>query len=139
MLQLNKTLSPHYSHNISNENIYFLGFSQGACLAADYAARFPARYGGVFMLSGGLIGDKIPVADFQGDLQQTPVFLGCSEMDFHIPEKRVHESAEIFKRLNADVTKKLYPNLGHTINRDELEVINKILAVRASFGQVSVI
>ena len=114
-------------HRIARKDIFLLGFSQGACLAVDYAARNPDKYAGIFCLSGGLIGEKIEAADYTGDMQQTPVFLGCSENDFHIPEARVHESAEIFKSLNAKVTKKLYPNLGHTINRDEIDIINQIL------------
>jgi phospholipase/carboxylesterase len=115
------------SEHISNENIFLLGFSQGACLAVDYAARNPGKYAGVFCLSGGLIGEKLEPSDYQGDMKKTPVFLGCSENDFHIPEERVHESADIFTSLNAAVTKRIYPNLGHTINRDELAFINKIL------------
>jgi len=115
------------SAGISSENIYLLGFSQGACLVVDYAARYPKKYAGVFCLSGGLIGESLIPEDYTGDLQQTPVFFGCSENDFHIPEERIHQSAEIFQSLNADVTKRIYPNLGHTINRDELALINKIL------------
>jgi len=114
--------------NIPTQNIYILGFSQGACLAVDYAARFAARFAGVFALSGGLIGDKITPRDYDGNLHQTPVFFGCSDTDFHIPEERVHESAKIFENLNANVTKRLYPNMGHTINRDELNFINQVLS-----------
>jgi phospholipase/carboxylesterase len=116
------------SGNISRENIYLLGFSQGACLAADYAARFPARYGGIFILSGGLIGDRLDPSDYSGDLRQTPVFLGCSDMDFHIPEARVHESAGIFRQLNASVTEKIYPGLGHSVSREEIEIVKDILS-----------
>jgi len=114
-------------NNLPGENIFLLGFSQGACLAADYAARYPIRLGGVFALSGGLIGDKLNPAEYKGDLQKTPVFLGCSESDFHIPAERVHESSRIFNDLNADVTKRLYPEPGHTINQEELDFINQAI------------
>jgi len=117
---LNKT-------GIPNEKIYFLGFSQGACLAADFAARYPSRYGGVFVLSGGLIGEILRSDDYNGDLGQTPVFFGCSDSDFHIPEERVHESADIFEKLNADVTKTIYPDMGHTINLDEIDSVNRLI------------
>jgi phospholipase/carboxylesterase len=113
---------------ISSEHIHLLGFSQGACLALDYAARFPSRFGGVFALSGGLIGQKIDINDYQGDLKKTPVFLGCSDEDFHIPVERIHKSALIFENLNAAVTKRIYPNMGHTINQDELHFVKQILS-----------
>jgi len=119
---------------IPRENTFLLGFSQGACLASDFAARFPDRFGGVFALSGGLIGDVLDRKVYQGDLQQTPVFLGCSDRDFHIPEARIHESAAIFENLNAVVTKRLYPNMGHTVNRDEINMINQVLSEKRSAG-----
>jgi len=119
------------SKNIARDNIYLLGFSQGACVAADYAARHPARYGGIFVLSGGLIGDRLDPSDYRGDLGQTPVFLGCSDMDFHIPETRVHESAGVFRRLNAGVTEKIYPGLGHSVNREEIDIVKHLLGTAA--------
>lgn len=115
------------NNNIPSERIYLLGFSQGACLAADYAARFPSRFGGVFALSGGLIGENLSASDYYGDMKRTPVFFGCSEKDSHIPEERIHESVTIFENLNADVTEKIYLFMGHTINKDELAVIKKAL------------
>lgn len=104
------------------EKIALLGFSQGACLALEYAASTPRRYGAVFGLSGGLIGETLP--EYSGSLDGTPVFLGCSDVDFHIPVERVHESAAVFKRLNAAVDARIYPNLGHTINQDEADVVS---------------
>jgi len=100
-----------------------LGFSQGACLASEFVARNPERYGGLAGLSGGLIGETIDPEDYDGDLQGTPAFFGCSDVDPHIPEERVDVSAEVFERLNADVTKRLYPGMGHTINQDESEFV----------------
>lgn len=98
-----------------------LGFSQGACLASEYVARNPRRYGGLVGLSGGLIGETIDPTDYDGDLERTPVFFGCSDVDPHIPEQRVHESAAIFEQLNANVTKRLYEGMGHGVNQDEIK------------------
>ena len=124
----NELLQQLNREGIESQNIYLLGFSQGACLAADYVVRFPKRYGGLFVLSGGLIGDQLDETDYSGsDLHDTPVFLGCSDNDFHIPEERVHQSAQIFESLKAKVTKRIYPNLGHTICQDEIDFINSIL------------
>ena len=109
-------------------DIYLLGFSQGACLALEYVARNPQRFGGVFALSGGLIGAEGTLSGYVGDLAQTPVFLGCSDVDSHIPKERVLESERIFKTLNANVLTKLYKNFGHTVNDDELIVVNRIIA-----------
>lgn len=106
---------------IPTERVMILGFSQGACLASEYVARNPRRYGGLAVLSGGLIGESVDQDDYEGDLDGTPVFLGCSDVDPHIPEERVHESAEIFEQLNGDVTKRLYEGMGHGINQDEIE------------------
>ena len=104
-----------------------LGFSQGACLALEYAARHAQRYGGVAGLSGGLIGPPGTTWDFPGNLDGTPVFLGCSDVDPHIPKDRVQESSAALTRLGASVTERLYPGLGHTINSDELAVVQGML------------
>jgi predicted esterase len=115
---------------IKTQDIFLLGFSQGACLCADYCARYPRRYGGVFVLSGGLIGKNVDEKEFEGDLKRTPVFLGCSESDLHIPVERVHQSTALFKILNANITERIYqPEMGHSINRDELDFINKVLSI----------
>ena len=100
--------------------IILLGFSQGACLALEFAARNARRYGGVVAFSGGLIGPDGTPRDYNGTLDGTPVFLGCSDIDAHIPKARVHESADVLERLGADVTQRIYPGMGHTINRDEI-------------------
>lgn len=113
---------------IPTERVMILGFSQGACLASEYVARNPRRYGGLAVLSGGLIGESVDQDDYEGDLDGTPVFLGCSDVDPHIPEERVHESAEIFEQLNGDVTKRLYEGMGHGINQDEVEHVSEMVA-----------
>lgn len=112
---------------IPKEKIYILGFSQGACLASTFVARYPARYGGLIALSGGLIGNHIDEDSYSGDLEGTPVFMGCSDVDAHIPKERVHESEAIFKKLGASVTVKLYPGMGHLVNQDEIQHIQQLL------------
>jgi phospholipase/carboxylesterase len=109
------------------ENVVLLGFSQGACLTLEFAARHARRYGGVVGLSGGLIGPDGTPRDYPGDFQHTPVFLGCSDVDPHIRKDRVVEAAEVFKRMGADVTMRLYPGMGHMVNEDEIEAVRKIV------------
>lgn len=113
---------------IPKEKTYLLGFSQGACLSLEYAARHAMRYGGVFGLSGGLIGPDGTPRNYPGSMDGTPVFLGCSDVDFHIAKERVLESADVFRRLGADVTVRLYPNMGHTINDDEIAFVRQNLS-----------
>ncbi len=110
-----------------SENIYFLGFSQGACLSSEYVARNAKRYGGVFVLSGGVIGAEINRNNYQGDFQQTPILLGCSDVDAHIPLQRVQESTQIFKDMGADVTEQIYPNAPHSIFQEELDFITQVI------------
>jgi predicted esterase len=104
-----------------------LGFSQGACLAAEFAARNARRYGGVASLSGGLIGPNGTPRDYEGSLEGTPVFLGCSDVDSHIPAERVRQSAEVLERLGGEVTMRLYPGMGHTIIENELETVRTMM------------
>ncbi|MBN2367290.1 MAG: dienelactone hydrolase family protein, partial [Calditrichaeota bacterium] len=105
---------------IPAEKIILMGFSQGACLALEYAVRNPRQYGGIAALSGGLIGPRGIRWDYGGSLQGTPVFLGCDEEDFHIPKERVEESAQILSEKGAEVTLQFYRHMGHTINEDEI-------------------
>ncbi|MBC8035371.1 MAG: dienelactone hydrolase family protein [Chitinophagaceae bacterium] len=115
------------SHGISKENIYLLGFSQGACLGLEYAARNAVRYGGVAGLTGGLIGNSIKSENYQGDFQGTPVFIGTSDPDPHVPVERVYATSNILRTMHADVTEKVYTDMGHTINQDEIDQVNKLL------------
>lgn len=112
---------------ISKENVYFLGFSQGACLTLEFAARNAAAYGGVAAFTGGLIGDKIYPENYKGDFAGTPVFIGTSNPDPHVPVERVYASTNILQQMNAVVTEKVYNNMGHTITMDEIEKANSLL------------
>jgi predicted esterase len=109
------------------EKTVLLGFSQGACLSLEYAARNPRRYGAVVALSGGLIGPDETPRDYEGSLDGTPVFLGCSDIDFHIPLERVNESTGVMKRLGGDVTERIYPSMGHTVNADEIAFVRDLM------------
>lgn len=113
---------------IGAERTMLCGFSQGACLAIEFVARNAQRYGGVVVLSGGLIGPDGTPRDYPGSLAGTPVFLGCSDRDFHIPKQRVELSAEVLQRLEGDVTVRLYPNMGHTVNQDEVTFVQGMMA-----------
>ena len=113
---------------IPPERTLLLGFSQGACLTLEFAARNARRYGGLVGLSGGLIGPDDTPRDYPGSLDGAPVFLGCSDVDPHIPKERVHETAAILRRLGGNVTERLYPNMDHTVNRDEFEFIRGMMA-----------
>ena len=113
---------------ISSERTMLLGFSQGACLSLEFVARNARRYGGVAGLSGGLIGPDGTPRNASGSLAGTPVFLGCSDIDPHIPKARVQETAEVLQQLGGDVTMRLYPRMGHTVNRDELRSVQAMMS-----------
>lgn len=115
------------AQGIGSERVVLMGFSQGACLAQEFAARHARRYAAVVGLSGGLIGPPGTSRDYVGSLEGTPVLLGCSDIDAHIPVERVHETAEVFRRMGAAVDERIYPRMGHTVNRDELDAVNALL------------
>lgn len=112
---------------IKTEHVYFLGFSQGACLTLEFTARNARKYGGIVAFTGGLIGERIKRENYKGDFGQTPVFIGTSDPDFHVPVQRVYASANILREMNASVTEKVYPNRGHTVSEDEIELVNRII------------
>ena len=116
--------------NVTPDRIALMGFSQGACLALEFAARHAQRYAVIAAFSGGLIGPPGTPRNYPGSFAGTPVFLGCSDVDPHIPVERVHESAEVFTRMGATVTKKIYPHMGHTINESEIDLVNGLLNPR---------
>lgn len=114
---------------ITAENIYFLGFSQGACLALEFVARHVQKFGGVVALTGGLIGDKINQDNYSGDFNNTPVFLGTGNPDPHVPIERVKESAKILEKMNAKVHLKVYDGRPHTISQDEIDEANRLVFI----------
>jgi predicted esterase len=109
------------------ERVVLLGFSQGACLSLEFAARNARRYGAVVGLSGGLIGPPGTPRDYPGSFAGTPIFLGCSDRDPHIPKERVDESAAVLKAMGAEVTERIYPAMGHTVNEDEMDHVRRLL------------
>lgn len=124
---LNSIVEMVLQKGFTTEQIYLLGFSQGACLSLEYVARNPQKFGGIFGLSGGLIGETISRENYSGNLEQTKVFLGCSDVDPHIPLQRVYETEEVFKKLNANVTKRIYKGMAHTVNEDEIDFVRTLL------------
>jgi len=112
---------------IPTSRIMLLGFSQGACLASTYAVRHAARYGGVIGYSGGLIGPPGTAWEFDGKFEGAPVFLGCSDVDAHVPAARVRESSAVFRSMGADVTERIYPGMGHLVNEDELKFTRELM------------
>jgi predicted esterase len=113
--------------SIPAERTLLLGFSQGACLASEFVARNADRYGGLAALSGGLIGPTGTPREYPGSLAGMPVFLGCSDVDAHVPKERVMESAAVFERMGATVDLRLYRGMGHTINQDEVDAVRAML------------
>jgi len=122
-----KTVKTALDAGIKAENIYFFGFSQGACLSLEFLARNAQKFGGAVAIIGGVIGHKINRENYRGDFAQTPIFLGTSNPDFHVPVERVYATANILKEMNADVTEKVYANFGHSINEEEIELANSIV------------
>jgi len=109
------------------ERVMLLGFSQGGCLTLEFAARNAQRFGGLVGLSAGLIGPEGTPRDYPGTMGGTPLFLGCDDQDFHIPQERVHETTAVFEKLGGDVTERLYSNLGHAINQDEVVFVQNMM------------
>ncbi len=132
MATVDQVVTEVVAAGIPHERLIILGFSQGACLALEYAARNARRYGGAVGLSGGLIGaDDEPRHD-NGNFAGTPIFLGCSEVDFHIPQYRLEYAAKILADLGGSVTLRLYPNMDHAVNQDEIEYVRGMMAAPKS-------
>lgn len=121
LAKIESTVLELEAHGIAREDIILLGFSQGACLAVEYAVRHARRWGGVAAFTGGLIGERIDRRDDDGGLEGTPFFLGCSDRDPHVPLRRVSETEDVLRRMGAQVEKRVYPGMPHTIIRDELD------------------
>jgi predicted esterase len=112
---------------VRKDRIVLLGFSQGACLTSQFAASHADRYGGVVLYSGGLIGPPGTTWNYPGSFGGTPVFLGCSDVDAHVPKTRVDESAAVFQRMGATVTERIYPGMGHLVNEEEIAFTRTLL------------
>ncbi|WP_315820370.1 alpha/beta hydrolase [Paraflavitalea speifideaquila] len=115
------------AQGFTEKQLYFLGFSQGACLTLEFVARNASRYGGVVAFTGGLIGDRIYKDHYTGDFKNTPIFIGTSDPDMHVPVERVYATSNILRDMNANVTEKVYPNMGHTITQDEIDQANTLI------------
>ena len=112
---------------LPTDRIVLLGFSQGACLASEFALRHPARYGGIIAFSGGLIGPPGTTWPATGRFAGAPAFFGCSDVDAHVPAARVEESAAVYRGMGADVTARIYPGMGHTVIADEIDAARAIM------------
>jgi phospholipase/carboxylesterase len=122
---IDQTVGQAVADGISTNNIYFAGFSQGACLTLEYITRNAMRYGGAVAFTGGLIGEKLDLANYKGDFNGTPILITTGDPDPHVPVSRVEESAEILKGLNANVTLKIYKGRPHTISFEELSLADQ--------------
>lgn len=115
------------SVHIPKEKIYIMGFSQGACLALETTARYPARYAGIAAFSGGLIGEIVDPSKYRGDFEGTRIFIGNSDNDPHIPVVRCEESADILRSMGAEVALRIYPGMGHTVTDEEIREVESFL------------
>lgn len=113
--------------DLKPKDIYFLGFSQGACLVLEYCARHARQYGGIIAFTGGLIGQEPDISRYKGSFEGTPVFIGSSDNDPHVPESRIRQTEVILDRMGAKVIKKIYPRMEHTVNADEWMMAGLIL------------
>ena len=123
---LDRVVRDLVARGVRKDKIVLLGFSQGACLSAEFAARHADRYGGLLIFSGGLIGPPGTTWSYPGSFKGTPVFLGCSDIDAHVPRPRVEESAAVFERMGASVTTRIYSGMGHLVNDDEITIAQGI-------------
>ena len=124
---IGKTVEKAMDAGIKTEHIYFFGFSQGACLSLEFLARNARAYGGAVAIIGGLIGEEINRTNYGGNFHKTPIFIGTSHPDFHVPIQRVYATESILKEMDADVTLKVYDNFGHTIHPEEVEWANRLV------------
>lgn len=124
---LSEIISDINKQGISSDKIYFLGFSQGACLMLEFVSRNARKWGGIVAFTGGLIGDKIYRENYKGDFEGTKIFIGSGNPDAHVPVERVFETTAVLKEMKADVTEKIYEDMGHTINTDEIQKANELI------------
>lgn len=125
---ITSTLNYLNERRIATERIFLLGFSQGACLVLEYCSRYPRKFGGIVGLSGGLIGPAGLSRKISGSLKRTKIFLGCGDVDTHIPVERVDFTEEYLRRMDGEVIKKIYQGMGHTVNNDEIENVKELMS-----------
>jgi phospholipase/carboxylesterase len=115
---------------IPAENVFVAGFSQGACLSLEFAARNAQKMGGVVAFTGGLIGGKLKPEIYSGDFQGTPIYIGSSDRDFHVPASRINESADLLRKMGANVSVELFDDPDHTIRTKEINWVNQNIFIR---------
>ena len=125
--KIDAVVSELLGRGFASERIAILGFSQGACLTSEYVARHPRKYGAAMVLTGGLIGPPGTARDYSGSLAGTPVFIGTSDPDPHVPFERVEETGAVLTKLGATVDLRRYPGMPHTINEEEIEACRALL------------
>ena len=124
---IHQTVQKAIKAGIAQQDIYFFGFSQGACLTLEYMTRNAGRYGGAVAIIGGLIGHKLNKDQYKGDFKGTPIFIATSNPDFHVPIERVYATQNILTDMHAEVTLKEYAGMGHTINQEEIDLANQLI------------
>lgn len=129
LLRMNEIVTYLTHKGFLPEHIYFAGFSQGACLTLEFAARNATRWGGVIAYTGGLIGEQLMNENYTGDFQQTPILIASSDPDEHVPPSRVHETVSVLRKLNAQVNEKIFNNMGHTIIQEEIDLANELIFI----------
>jgi len=122
--QLEEIVQSLYSKGFKSDQIYFIGFSQGACLSLEFAALHAKKYGGVIAFTGGLIGEELKSEKYTGDFASTPIFIGSSKQDFHVPLERIKLSADLLVHLGAEVKTLIFEDANHTIRKEEIDWVN---------------
>jgi predicted esterase len=133
---IDSLIAAAHEEGFSNEQIFFGGFSQGACLASEYVARNARKYGGLFVFSGALIGPKGMPRNYPGSFEKMPVFIGGSDVDPWVSHDLILDTAAVFQRMGADVDLRTYPGMTHTINVEEISCVREMLAHAASVKEV---
>jgi len=128
LLRVTEVVGMLHENGIPAEKVLIGGFSQGASLAIEFVLRNARRWGGLLAFSGGYIWPIGQPRKAVGDLHGTPVFLGCSDVDPYIPLERVNETCVMLETMGAQLTKRIYPGMGHTINQDEIDTVQKIIS-----------
>ncbi len=127
--QIEELVQDLFAKGYRSDQLYFIGFSQGACLALEFGARFAKRYGGIIAFTGGLIGEKLNPEKYEGNFENTPIFIGSSKKDFHVPLERIKLSEELLVQMGADVKTLLFDDADHTIRREEVEWVNNNILI----------